>query len=263
MRGRFEDLLEHHFGDQVLKDVEFRGAITWVPHVTVGPVITTNFDRLLEKVFDNAGCPFPIRVWHERVEAAIKSFSQNGLALLKLRGDWQFPSERVLTLSEYRRHYGDPNSDIDFQLPIPHLLELLVTRPVLFLRMQPQAGPDRESHHAASGPDRPVPPFRDPRPSGHRGRVFQADRRINGDECPADLVSAEAIRQNRRDSRLAGRTGAGVAAPGQAQASAGDDPLVHKSFHRTRARAKGAAGPHTETPPRHGGGRSRGGQDCA
>lgn len=133
MRGRFEDLLEHHFGDQVLKDVEFRGAITWVPHVTVGPVITTNFDRLLEKVFDNAGCPFPIRVWHERVEAAIKSFSQNGLALLKLHGDWQFPSERVLTLSEYRRHYGDPNSDIDFQLPIPHLLELLVTRPVLFL----------------------------------------------------------------------------------------------------------------------------------
>jgi len=133
MHSRFQDLIAHYFGDQVLEGVEFRGAAALVPHIAIGPVITTNFDRLLENVFEKAGCPFPVTVWHDRVDAAIQSLSQNGLLLLKLHGDWQFPGERVLTLSEYRAHYGKSKTKINFHLPIPHVLELMVTRPMLFL----------------------------------------------------------------------------------------------------------------------------------
>jgi predicted ATPase len=133
MHSRFQDLIAHYFGDQVLEGVEFHGAAALVPQIALGPVITTNFDRLLENVFKKAGCPFPVTVWHDRVDAAIQSLSGNGLMLLKLHGDWQFPGERVLTLSEYRAHYGKSKTKINFHLAIPHVLELMVTRPMLFL----------------------------------------------------------------------------------------------------------------------------------
>jgi predicted ATPase len=133
MHSRFQDLVAHYFGDQVLEGVEFQGAVTLVPQIAVGPVITTNFDRLLENVFEKTGCPFPVKVWHDKVDAAIGSMSRNRLMLLKLHGDWQFPGERVLTLSEYRAHYGKSKTKINFHLPIPRVLELMMTRPMLFL----------------------------------------------------------------------------------------------------------------------------------
>jgi hypothetical protein len=133
MHGRFQDLIEHHFGDQVLEGARFGGAVALVPHITAGPVITTNFDRLLERVFDSAGCPFAIRVWHDKVDTVIGSMSRNQKVLLKLHGDWQFPQERVLTLGEYVRHYGKSKTRINFRLAIPRVLELMVTRSILFL----------------------------------------------------------------------------------------------------------------------------------
>jgi predicted ATPase len=133
MHSRFQDLVEHYFGDRILEGAEFRGAVALVPHITTGPVITTNFDRLLEHVFEDAGYPFPVRVWHDKVHAVIRSVTRNRLTLLKLHGDWEFPSERVLTLSEYRKHYGNSRTKINFRLAIPQMLELLVTRPLLFL----------------------------------------------------------------------------------------------------------------------------------
>jgi predicted ATPase len=133
MNSRFQDLVEHCFGDQILKGAQFQGAITLIPHITTGPVITTNFDRLLEHVFTDVGCPFPDRVWHDKVHAVIRSVTRNRLTLLKLHGDWAFPSERILTLSEYRNHYGASKTTIDFQLAIPQVLNLLVARPLLFL----------------------------------------------------------------------------------------------------------------------------------
>jgi predicted ATPase len=133
MHGRFQDFVAHYFGDQVLEGAEFRGTVNLLPHVAVGPVITTNFDRLLESVFEKAGCPFPTKVWHDKVGAAIGSMSRNRLMLLKLHGDWEFPNERVLTLREYQAHYGKSKTKINFRLPIPQVLELMMTRPMLFL----------------------------------------------------------------------------------------------------------------------------------
>ena len=130
--SRFQDLIAHSFGDDVLKDAVFQGAVALVPQITIGPVITTNFDRLLENVFAARGCRFPVCVWHDKAYAMLGSLARNSLALLKLHGDWQFPDQRVLALSEYRKQYGS-KTKIDFHLPIPQALEHLVARPMLFL----------------------------------------------------------------------------------------------------------------------------------
>jgi predicted ATPase len=131
--SRFQDLMEYSFGDHVLKDATFQGAAALVPRITIGPVITTNFDRLLENVFANCGCHFPVVIWHDKVEAMTPFIAENSLCLLKLHGDWQFPQERVLTLSEYQKQYGLSADEIDFSLPIPQFFEFLVPRPMLFL----------------------------------------------------------------------------------------------------------------------------------
>jgi predicted ATPase len=129
----FQDLVEDHFGDHVLKGKELGGAVAVIPQLATGPVITTNFDRVLEKVFQAAGCPFQMVVWHDKIHLGVRAFEQNLPILLKIHGDWQDPSHRVLTLSEYRAHYGDPDAEIDFNLPLPQLFQLLAVRPVLFL----------------------------------------------------------------------------------------------------------------------------------
>ena len=133
MKSRFQDRVQFYFGDKRLKDLTYRGAVTQVPHVTTGLVITTNFDRLLENVFDHCGCSFQVRAWQDKVDAVIGSASENSRMLLKLHGDWEFPSERVLTLAEYEKHYGSSKGKIDFELAIPQVLDQLVIRPMLFL----------------------------------------------------------------------------------------------------------------------------------
>ena len=74
-------------------------------------------------------------VWGAKAQITLKAVYQNKRYLLKLHGDVEERTDRVLTLSEYTKTYGaaDP-SRLDFEKPLPHLLRLLLTtRPVLFL----------------------------------------------------------------------------------------------------------------------------------
>jgi predicted ATPase len=132
-QNRFQYYVEHHFGDHVLSGTTLTGAITLLPHLAIGPVLTTNFDSVLEHVFDEAGCPFTKVVWHDKVHAAVRALSRNERVLLKIHGTWDDPNHRVLTHSEYHQYYGDPDGEIDFSLPLPELFRLLVTHPLLFL----------------------------------------------------------------------------------------------------------------------------------
>ena len=132
-KTKFQDLIEHYFGDQVLAGKQLTGAITHVPYLNRGPVITTNFDRLLERTFQLADCPFELVVWHSKVNLAIRAFEEDRPVLLKIHGDWQDSEDRVLTLTEYRENYGDPDCAINFSLPLPQLFKLLAIRPLLFL----------------------------------------------------------------------------------------------------------------------------------
>ena len=131
--GGFQDLIESYFGDRVLNGTELAGAIAHIPRLSNGPLITTNFDRVLERVFQYERCTFETVVWHDKVNLAVRALERNGTVLLKLHGDWEDADHRVLTLSEYRQHYGEAQAEINFDLPLPQLFKLLAVRPLLFL----------------------------------------------------------------------------------------------------------------------------------
>jgi hypothetical protein len=108
-----------------------------LPRLAAGPVITTNFDQILEKVFERAQRPFERLVYGRRdAELGTKALHENRRFLVKIHGDVWNESERVLTSSDYQREYSGKvgGSGIDFSLPLPDLLrQMLVGRPLLFL----------------------------------------------------------------------------------------------------------------------------------
>ena len=135
-RFDFQDALNIEFGEKKLSDVKVQGAVAYLPRLASGPVITTNFDRVLEKIFEESGARFEERIWGPKPKMAQKAVTQNRRYLLKLHGDVLDETERVLTLSEYAKTYGvnDEPAKIDFDKPLPRLLRiLLMNRPVLFL----------------------------------------------------------------------------------------------------------------------------------
>lgn len=111
------------------------GAIRLVPSLTRGPAITTNFDLVLERVFEQSGFPFPGVGRGPQVDAVWGALHQDKPFLLKLHGDLAFPSSRVLTLKEYQGAYGSRDAgQASSNLPLPRLLEQIFTsRTILFL----------------------------------------------------------------------------------------------------------------------------------
>jgi hypothetical protein len=135
---RFNDLLLASFdrSDRRERELEaaLQGAIVRLPALARGPVITTNFDRVLELVFERARQPFEERVWGARVYTAIDAFTRSRRYLLKIHGDVREPSDRVLTLDEYNHHYYDAAGRIDLNKPLPKVLRLAAGRgPLLFV----------------------------------------------------------------------------------------------------------------------------------
>ena len=131
----FNDAIKNTFGSHRLPKGELKGAVSWLPRLTTGPVITTNFDQVLEKAFDQAGASFVKIVWGVKADLATEALQQNRRFLLKVHGDAEDSTERILTQGEYLDQYGSADgSEIDFSRPIPGLLQqMLISRPLLFL----------------------------------------------------------------------------------------------------------------------------------
>ncbi|HUU68779.1 MAG TPA: SIR2 family protein, partial [Planctomycetota bacterium] len=129
----FDDEFSDTFGDHRLPD-RVTGAAAVLPRMFAGPVITTNFERVLENAF-KPHFPFQRVVWGARTQQAVAAFHQHSHFLLKIHGDVDYPSDRVLTKSEYDQHYGSSDPDaINLDHPLPRLLQLMLeSRPVLFL----------------------------------------------------------------------------------------------------------------------------------
>ena len=60
----FNDSLRHEFGDHALVEPNRKTPVTLLPQLAEGPVVTTNFDHVLERVFEDAGKPFDQVVWN-------------------------------------------------------------------------------------------------------------------------------------------------------------------------------------------------------
>jgi tetratricopeptide (TPR) repeat protein len=107
----FNKRVAHTFGKRRSQECELQGAVLALPKLAAGPVVTTNFDRILERVFAEFGSPFEHVVWGSQVDSMRQAISENKPFLLKIHGDAEERSGRVLTKSEYDKHYapGDPD----------------------------------------------------------------------------------------------------------------------------------------------------------
>lgn len=130
----FEDLLRDAFADKHLPAAGVTGAVTRLAEFCPGPLVTTNFDRVIETAFAQAGKPL-LPVWHSQAIKGAEALQRNEPFLLKLHGDWQDMQNRVLTREEYEAAYGDADvARIDYTRAIPQLLSILLPgRSCLFL----------------------------------------------------------------------------------------------------------------------------------
>jgi len=131
----FEDALNAEFGDTRLGRAfpNPDAAVMCIPRLTNGAVFTTNFDCVLERAFELSSRPFSYKIWAGHSDLHTRALNHDGHVLVKIHGDILDRQGRVLTLGEYREHYGS-DEEIDFELPLPNLLRRLFDRdPVLFL----------------------------------------------------------------------------------------------------------------------------------
>jgi kumamolisin len=127
----FNDAIDNTFGPRRLGKVRFRGAVSILPQIAPGPVITTNFDHVLEEAFKQSGKEFQKVVTGVKPDLAAGALYQNRRFLLKIHGDSEESSERILTLQDYDDRYGSP---VDLSRPLPTLLnQMLLSRPLLFV----------------------------------------------------------------------------------------------------------------------------------
>lgn len=131
----FNQVLEDTFGDHRLPSGPFAGAVSVLPRFATGPVLTTNFDHLLELAFERAGKRFDQVVWGARTALLVGALQQQRPYLLKLHGDVLDSEDRVLTRSDYERAYGNlAATKIDGTLPLPKSLRFALSmRPLVFL----------------------------------------------------------------------------------------------------------------------------------
>lgn len=131
----FNDAISDIYDVVRLAGEPITGAVALLPRFNSGPVVTTNFDRVIEEAFSQAGAEFHNVVWGGNADSATQALQEGKRVLLKIHGDAQERHDRVLTRDDYDRQYGPlPNTPEYIWRPVPRLLlQMLMGRPLLFL----------------------------------------------------------------------------------------------------------------------------------
>lgn len=132
----FHDQIEAAFGNHKWAGQSFADkAVSVLPFLAVGPVITTNYDQILEEAFRQSSRPFERVVIGTRPDLIAKALQSGNQFLLKVHGDVDDRTDRILTLAEYQHHYGTTAaSPVDLSKPLPaHLQAMMTNRPLLFV----------------------------------------------------------------------------------------------------------------------------------
>ena len=104
---------------------DISGAVTLLPRLFDGPVITTNFDRVLETVYTRNGNGFVEKVTGRgQANAFFRAIPAGERYLLKLHGNLDNAAERVLNKAEYDVAYG-ADGNVSFTNPLPRVLKRL------------------------------------------------------------------------------------------------------------------------------------------
>jgi hypothetical protein len=107
----FNRRFTHTFGNWKSEACALRGPVLALPHLAAGAVVTTNFDRILERVFAGAGAPFKHVAWGSQVDQIRRAVTENQPFLVKLHGDAEERTNRVLTKREYDTHFAPGNPE--------------------------------------------------------------------------------------------------------------------------------------------------------
>lgn len=143
---------------------EIQGCVTLLPRLFDRCAITTNFDRVLEKVYEADGRSFINTVTGRgRANAFFRAIPAGERYLLKLHGNLDEAAERVLNKAEYEEAYGN-DGNVNMACPLPKLLHRLFTsysflflgcslsvdRTIqTFMRVAGEVGADSLPHHYA------------------------------------------------------------------------------------------------------------------
>jgi len=104
---------------------DIAGGVTLLPKLFDSSCITTNFDRVLERVYENDGKAFVEKVTGRgQAGAFFRAIPAGERYLLKLHGNLDNAAERVLDKGEYDAAYGN-DGNIHFKHPLPKLLKRL------------------------------------------------------------------------------------------------------------------------------------------
>ena len=101
---RFQLLFRERF-ESIAIDLSKKTAVSLLARFRRGPIITTNFDRVIESVLEHEGCS-PKVIAGEHREAISRVFQYDQDALIKVHGDINDPAGRVLSKSEYDEAYS-------------------------------------------------------------------------------------------------------------------------------------------------------------
>jgi hypothetical protein len=138
----FQNMVAAAAGDSRLRSADFRtGTVSLLPLLARGPVVTTNFDRVLEHAFAANGAPFESVISGPRPDLIVDALHGDRRVLVKLHGDWQDRVGRTFARSDYEDNYGAAELE-GKRVLLPAVEELLFSsRSMLFIGAS--LGPDR------------------------------------------------------------------------------------------------------------------------
>jgi|GEM_PF-6466862 len=131
--GGYTDCIKNTFSeDKITAGAVGDMAVSMLPHIFRNTTaITTNFDRLLKKVFENAHCPFTETLTPYEDSDVVKGAFHQGTEqyLLKLHGDYLHTDRITFTEERYDECYGK-NLDSPY---VSFITETLSSKVLLFL----------------------------------------------------------------------------------------------------------------------------------
>lgn len=120
--GSFDEAIEITFGH----DEDISGTIQLLPYIFNNSVITTNFDNVIKRCYEAEKLSFSETFLGADARELPRYLGDGSNVLVKLHGKANSRHSRVLTSTEYQRHYGEGNSLLS-------VIEAICTKTLLFI----------------------------------------------------------------------------------------------------------------------------------
>lgn len=133
---KFQDRLKKEFDPEIVrKNSNNRPKYQkHIPQLFKGAIVTTNFDRAIEHLFELNKMEQPVLLTPDNAELITKAMRLQESVLVKLHGDVKSSDKLVLTKDAYNETYGDDPKNPDTSKPMPQeLKKILEHKQALFL----------------------------------------------------------------------------------------------------------------------------------